>query len=61
LESSAIYGVVLPYKNSAGVGRGTAIEGEQQIQNWEAEDLHMRAAASENVCNHIGKNRLKAK
>ena len=47
----------LPYKNAAWVGWIAAVKREQQIQGWEAEDLHMgaaaRASAGDNICNAI--------
>jgi len=41
LESSAIYKVILTDKDTAGVCWIAAVEGEQQIQSWEAKDINL--------------------
>ena len=53
------YLVTLPlaHKDAAGVSWVAAVEGEQYIQCWEAEDINLWTAAwacaGENVCNAI--------
>jgi len=48
---------LLAHEYAAGVGLFAAIEGEQQIQSWEAEGFNMRAAAwacaCDDICNAI--------
>ena len=47
----------LAHEDAAGVGWIAAVEGEQQIQGWEAKDINLWAAAwastGKNVCNAI--------
>ncbi len=47
----------LAHKDAAGVSWIAAVEGEQQIQGWEAKDINLWAAAwasaGDNVCNTI--------
>ena len=53
------YLVTLPlaHEYTAGVGWITAVEGEQQIQSWEAKDINLWAtawaSAGEDICNAI--------
>ena len=57
MESSAIYKVILPDKDATGVGWIATVEGEQQIQSWEAEGFNFWAAAwsctGKNISNAI--------
>ena len=47
----------LAHEDAAGVGWIAAVEGEQQIQGWEAEDINLwatsRACAGKDICNTI--------
>jgi hypothetical protein len=47
----------LAHEYAAGVGWVAAVEGEQQIQSWEAKDINLRATAwacaGENICDAI--------
>ena len=47
----------LAHKDAAGVGLFAAVEGEQQIQSWEAKDFNFWAAAwacaGDDICNAI--------